>query len=345
MVKRSIAGKLIVLGVMSFKIFVSTVSAVERTKITIYTALEPEQITWVDEALSRAVPEAELVWVRGSTGAIITRLQFEADHPQADIAFGIAASNLILLKKAGLLAEYRPAAVEQLRSFFLDPTPPYTWTGMDAYLGVVCFNREIAARSGARQPILWNDFLSPAYIGQVTMPDPNLSGTGFLLVAGWLQTMGEAAAWKFMDALHKNIIAYLQTGSAPCFGAARGEYAAGISFDMRAVTEKAKGSPIEIIVPVDGVGWEAEAFAIIKSTQNLRLAKKIIDWASSREANEIYARSFAIVAHPDVINPASDYPPYAEARMMIVDLGWEADHRESILQEWNRRYRRTISPK
>ena len=41
--------------------------------------------------------------------------------------------------------------------------------------------------------------------------------------AGWLQSMGEEAGWKFMDGLHENIGAYLHSGSAPCVQAARGE--------------------------------------------------------------------------------------------------------------------------
>lgn len=326
-------------------LFATDTSGMERAKITIFTALEVEQIAWIGDALARAVPEAEPVWVRESTGTITDQLRSTTARPEADLVFGIAASSLMILKKADLLAEYRPMGADKLRPFFLDPTPPYTWTGMDAYLGAVCFNNKLATQVGAMRPILWSELLSPAFKGQVAMPDPNLSGTGFLLVAGWLQSMGEAAAWAYMDALHENIAAYLQSGSAPCLGAARGDYAAGLSFDMRGATEKGKGSPIDIIVPIDGVGWEQEAFAILKTTRNSEIAHKIVDWASSREANEIYARSYTIIAYPGLTNATSAYPPHAEARMIRADLGWEAVHRERILREWNRRYGSSLKPK
>ncbi|GJD95049.1 hypothetical protein OCOJLMKI_2258 [Methylobacterium iners] len=316
----------------------SAASVRERPKVTIYTAIESEQVAWISEAMARAVPEADIVWVRGSTGVITDRLLAERDAPGADIAFGIGASSLMLLEMADLLAEYRPAGVERLRSFFLDQTPPYTWTGMDAYVGAICFNTEAAKASGLLRPVLWRELLAPGFKGQIVMPDPNLSGTGFLLVAGWLQSMGEAAAWTFMDALHENVAAYLPSGSAPCREAGRGTYAAGLSFDMRATTERASGSPIEIIVPIDGVGWEQEAFAMLRTARRPDLARRILDWAASREANEIYARSFAIVAHPDVAGANPDYPAHAEARMAKIDLRWEAEHRERILREWTRRY-------
>ncbi|WP_336489927.1 extracellular solute-binding protein [Methylobacterium nigriterrae] len=316
----------------------------ERVPVTIYTAIENEQIAWIDAALRRAVPEAEPVWVRGSTGVITDRLLAERDRPQADLAFGIAASSLTLLKRAGLLDAYRPAGADALRSFFQDPSAPYSWTGMDAYLGAICFNGGLAAARGLLTPQLWRELLAPGLNGQIAMPDPNRSGTGFLLVAGWLQSMGEAPAWAFMDALDRNVSAYLLSGSAPCRAAARGEAVAGLSFDMRAAAEKAAGAPIEIIVPVDGVGWEQEAVAILASARQPEIARRIVDWAASREANEIYARSFAVVAYPDVSTPNALYPAHAEARMIRNDIAWEAANRARILAEWTRRYGAKVRP-
>ena len=313
-------------------------AAGERTPITIYTAIETEQIAWIDAGLRRALPEIEPLWIRGSTGVITDRLLAEAEQPQADIAFGLAASSLVILKQAGLLAAYEPPGAAQLRAFFRDPTPPYAWTGMDAYLGAICFNSGRAAAAGLLPPQLWRELLTPGLEGQVAMPNPNLSGTGFLLVAGWLQSMGEAAGWAYMDALDRNVSAYLPSGSAPCHAAARGEVIAGLSFDMRAATEKANGAPVDIIVLVDGVGWEQEAVAILRTTPHLDLARRVVDWAASREAHEIYARSFAVVAYPDVSSPLSIYPPHAEARMIRNDRAWEAANRARILREWTRRY-------
>lgn len=317
---------------------VGAVSENGRTEVTIYTAIENEQIVWISEALEKALPEVKPIWVRGSTGVITARLFAETKQPQADIAFGIGASSLMLLEKADMLVEYKPAGAAELRSFFLDPTPPYTWTGMDAYLGAVCFNSDLGQSLALMRPVLWRELLLPGFKGRVAMPNPNLSGTGYLLVAGWLQSMGEAAAWTFMDALHENIADYLPTGSDPCYGAGNGTYVAGLSFDMRGTAERAKGAPIEVIVPIDGVGWEQEASAILKTARHPDLARRIIDWSTSKDANAIYARSFAIVAHPGVPNTASDYPAHAEARMIKVDLQWKADHRERILREWTRRY-------
>ena len=44
-----------------------------------------------------------------------------------------------------------------------------------------------------------------------------------------------------------------------------------------------------MVVPVDGTGWEAEAFAVVAGRPHLALARRVADWAASREANALYA--------------------------------------------------------
>ncbi|TGD93288.1 extracellular solute-binding protein [Methylobacterium nonmethylotrophicum] len=313
-------------------------AAAERTRLVAYTALELEQLDPIRRAIEAAVPEVEIAWLRASTGLITDRMLAERNAPQADLLIGVATTSLLQFESAGLLDPYRPAGVEALRPFFRDQTPPYSWTGMDAYLGVICFNTEVAARHRITRPSFWRDLLGPAFKGRIAMPNPAASGTGYLLVAAWLQTLGEDAGWAFMDALHENVAAYLPSGSAPCREAAAGRHAAGLSLDMRAAAEKAAGAPIDIVVPVDGTGWEAEAFAVVAGRPHLPLARRVADWAASREANALYARSYAIVAYPGVSNPAPVYPPHAEARMIRNDLDWMARNRTRILAEWSRRY-------
>ena len=309
----------------------------ERTPLVVYTALEPEQQGPVKAAIETAVPEVEIRWVYMQTGTLTERVLAERAQPQADMILALAATSMITFKQAGLLLPYRPAAADELRPQFADGTPPYSWTGMDAYLGVICFN-EAAGPGGLSAPVTWRDLLSPALRGRIAMPDPNATGTGYLLVAGWLQSMGERDGWAFMDALHANVSAYLQTGAAPCNAAAAGSTAIGLTYDMRAALLKGEGAPIRILVPLDGVGWEVEAFAIMAASTHPDLAKRVADWAASEAANRLYGQTFAIVAHPAVGNAPPTYPAYAENRMIRNDLTWMATNRPRILAEWTRRY-------
>lgn len=320
-------------------------SAGDRPKLTIYTASQREQVAATAEAVARLVPEADIEWVRASTGVITDRVLAERDNPRADMIFGLSAASVIVLKKAGLLAPYKPAGVEHLRSSFLDPAPPYSFTGMDVYFPVICLNADQAKRDRITRPRLWTALLDPAFKGRIVMAHPGSSGTAYGLVAGWLQIMGEEAGWRFMDALHENVAAYLHTGSAPCLAVARGEYLIGLGLDMRAAAEKARGAPIESIVPLDGTGWDLETFAILDSSPNMAIARRIADWGVTQEANEIYAHSYSIVAHPKAkVPPAIALSP-AEARMAKADLAWMAENRERVIAEWMRRYEAKAAPR
>ena len=57
----------------------------------------------------------------------------------------------------GLLETYKPAGVDALKAAFRDSTAPYTWTGMDAYLGVICFNTAEAGKANIKAPTTWKD--------------------------------------------------------------------------------------------------------------------------------------------------------------------------------------------
>jgi iron(III) transport system substrate-binding protein len=342
MLKRSLA--LLGAAALAATLAVAPASA-QRTKLTLYTAIENDQLGPFKQAIEAAVPEVEIVWVRDSTGVITARFLAEKDNPRSDIVFGLAVTSLIAFEKAGLLETYEPKGASALKAAFRDTTPPYTWTGMDAYLSVVCFNTAEGKKNNVATPASWQDITNPAYKGKIVMPHPASSGTGYLTIAAWMQLMGEKAAWEFMDKLHDNIAVYTHSGSAPCVQAAKGERMAGIGFDMRGAREKTQGAPIDIVLPKEGAGWDLEATGIVKGTKNLELAKKVADWGASKGASELYSKYYALVAEPSVKNIPPNYPAGAEAAMVKNDFAWMAENRDRILAEWSKRYESKSAPK
>jgi iron(III) transport system substrate-binding protein len=317
----------------------------QKTRITVYTALENDQLGPYKQAFEADNPTIEIAWVRDSTGVMTARLLAEKDNPRADVIWGLSASSIVLFENAGMLTGYTPKAADALKPVFRDAKNPAMWTGMDAYLSVLCFNTREAEKTKAPAPKSWKDLTSAAYKGQIVMPNPASSGTGYLTIAAWLQVMGEAEGWKFMDALHQNVAVYTHSGSAPCVQAATGERLVGIGFDMRGATEKTKGAPIDLILPSEGAGWEMEATAIVKGTKNLDAAQKLVDWTVSKKANELYGKYYAIVAMPGINAAPPNYPAGAEKAMVKNDLAWMAKERERILAEWTKRYDGKSAPK
>jgi len=209
---------------------------------------------------------------------------------------------------------------------------------MDIWASAICFNTVEAAKKNIPIPKTWADLAKPEYKGQIAMPNPASSGTGYLMVGGWLQMMGEEAGWKYMDGLHQNIGSYTHSGSKPCRQAAAGEYVVGLSFEYRANKTKKDGAPIEAILPAEGLGWDMEAAAISATTKQADAAKKLLDWTVSEDASKLYADNFAIVAYPGVAAKLEFVKGDVEAMLGKNDFVWSAANRDRVLAEWIKRY-------
>ena len=78
-------------------------AAAQKKQLTVYTALENDQLAPFKAAIEAAVPDVEVVWVRDSTGVITARFLAEKDNPRADLVMGLAATSLLMFEKQGLL--------------------------------------------------------------------------------------------------------------------------------------------------------------------------------------------------------------------------------------------------
>ena len=324
--------------VAAVAVAVSSAAWAQKTELLVYTALETDQLKAYTESFQKTNPNIDLKFVRDSTGVITAKLIAEKANPQADVILGVAASSMEIFKAEGLLAPYAPVGFAALNRKFSEAGNPPAWVGQDVFAATVCYNTVEGKKKGIPKPETWADLTKPVYKGQVTMPNPASSGTGFLDVNGWLQTMGEAAGWKFMDALHENIAQYTHSGSKPCRQSGAGEFVVGISFDFRGNDVVAKGAPVELVFPKEGLGWDLEAAGIMKATKKMDAAKKLIDWVATKEANEAFAKNFAIVAHPGVKPVLPHIPTDLESRLIKNDFAFSAKHRDQILAEWNKRY-------
>ena len=324
---------------------VPAAEAQQRTRLTVYTALENEQLAPFKAAAEAAVPGIEIAWVRDSTGVITARLIAERANPRADVVWGLSVFSMLQMEALDMLEPYTPRGADALRPNFRSARAPMTWTGMDAFVSAICFNRIVAQQRNLPRPSSWADLLNPAFRGQISMPNPASSGTGFLTVAGWMAAQGEGPAWEFMTRLHENMSVYTHSGSAPCNNAARGEVGLGLSFDRRAVTLVNQGAPIDVIVPTDGVGYDLEATAILRGTRNLEAARRLADFAVSREANQLYGRFYAMLARPDVEPTVRGYPAEFAQRLVSADFSAIARDRDRILREWTQRFDGKSAPR
>ena len=277
---------------------VGMVTTATADEITVYTALEEEEIAAYIDAAKKAMPETDINVLRLSTGKLGARLLAEAGNPQADVVWGWAVSAMMDPQILEMLEPYTAKGADVLPATFRGEDGK--WFAPIGYMGAFCVNTARLEEKGLEMPKSWKDLENPDFKDEILMPDPNSSGTGYLHVNAVLQTMGEDAGWAQLEAVDPNMAQYTSSGSKPCKSARVGEYTVGISLAFTAMQSIEEGYPLAMVFPEEGVGYELEASGLMASSDNKEAAKAFLDWTMSKEAIDLYQQYKALITIPGV---------------------------------------------
>ena len=120
--------------------------------------------------------------------------------------------------------------------------------------------------------------------------------------------------------------------------------AIGISFAFRAARVKGGGAPIEVVLPVEGVGWDIEAAALVAGTGKADAAATLLSWAIGDAAMRAYNEGHTVLAVRGIAKPVDLLPAELPTAMINPDFAWAATRRAAILAEWRRRYGDKVEP-
>ncbi|PPR62191.1 MAG: Iron deficiency-induced protein A [Alphaproteobacteria bacterium MarineAlpha4_Bin2] len=328
-----------VFGYIAFAaIWLAASIGVAATPLSVYTAISPAEMSRISKIFSTVRPDIELRWVRNSTGRILARLRYEISQPKADIVWGVAASALAELVPAEYFEPYTPKGFERLDPKFSDTGDQPLWVGLRVWASALCVNTTTLKANNLEPPNRWGDLLAPAYRGKVLALDPNGSRTGKMALSGWFALWGDAGAWRYMEGLHRNVVAYLQPGGTPCNLVAQGLYPIGISFAYRAVKLKGKALPIIPVIPGDGVGWDIEAMAIVRGTPYPEAAHAFADWSLSGQAMGILSRGFGMTTLAGPAGLRKIFPAEIRKRLAPIDFTAGGPIDNKVLSEWRLRF-------
>lgn len=325
-----------------FGLFASAqVTQVFAGEITVYSALEEDEIADYVAAAQKSIPDVKLNILRLSTGDLGARLIAEAGNPKADVIWGFAVTNMSSPKILDMLEPYEAKGMEELPAQY--KSTDNKWFAATGYMGAMCVNTEVLKAKNLPMPHSWQDLLNPAYKGEIVMPNPASSGTGYLQVAAILQANGESG-WDFLQKLGENMAQYTSSGSKPCKMARAGEYAIGASLSFVAMKSIEMGYPVEMVLPSDWEGYELEASGLVKTSANKADAKKFLDWTLSADAANVYAKYKAIITIPNTpqseLAAKSGLPADLSKVLYPMDFAKSAAERDDILKTWNEKVKK-----
>lgn len=306
--------------------------------LTIYTALEDDEVTDYMADAKKAMPDVDFHVLRLSTGDMAARLLAEGKNPRADVIWGFAVTNMLDPRIHDSLMKWEPAAAKELSSKYRGKDG--TWFAATGYMAALCVNTDRLKARNLPMPTKWEDLTKPVYKGEIVMPNPAASGTGWLQIAAILQGLGQQKGWDLIKAMNANIAQYTSSGSKPCKMARTGEYAIGASFAFPAMQSIEAGFPIKMVIPSDWEGYELEASGILSTTKNAADAKRFLDWTLSPQAAGLYKKYKEIVTIPGV-KPSEQLlkaglPTDVEKVLYPVNFQESATMRNDTLKEWQK---------
>lgn len=228
-------------------------------------------------------------FIRNGSGSTLAKVEAEKKNPQADVWYGGTLDPQSQAGEMDLLQPYQSANLEQIMPQFRDPAKRKGNYSSAVYVGILGFgvNTDRLKEKNLPVPKCWKDLIDPVYKGEIQIADPQSSGTAYTALATFAQLWGEDQAFDYLKKLNNNVSQYTKSGIAPARNAARGETAIGIGFLHDYSLEKEKGAPLTLISPCEGSGYEVGGISILQGARNLDNAKLFVDWALSKDAQEL----------------------------------------------------------
>ena len=291
------------------------------------------------EAVKREFSKAtgiQTEFVRLSSGAGLARLRAEKDAPAFDVWFGGSGDSQWVAQAEGVTEFVRPRAWGELRPQLTQAVDGHY---IPLYSGLHGFglNDKLLKEKSLPAPETWKELGDPKYRGLIAMPNPNTSGTGYVMMTTIVQIYGETPGFDLLKAIHANVAQYTRSGGDPSLLAGRGEVAIGVSFANDVVERVRKGFPIRFVAPKDGTGYEIGALALVKGAQNRASALRLIEWALEPENQKLGPQNgeVSVPSHARAtVDP--DVPKFDDAKVIAYDFGKYGTPavRDALIKRW-----------
>ncbi|GFN30138.1 ABC transporter substrate-binding protein [Paenibacillus xylaniclasticus] len=325
----------IVLLMLAITIFATTScsSGKSNGSLVIYAGLYEDHAIKAIETFQKETG-IKVSYARMSAGEVLERIRKQKDNPIASVWFGGTGDTFVQAKLEGLLEPYESLNARLIDTEYKDPDG--YWTGI--YIGSVAFvsNKKWLQQMGLNAPDSWDDLLKPEYRGMLAMGSPHSSGTGYTVISTLVQLYGEDKAFQYLRKLNEQSPTYTTSGSLSGRAAGMREVGTAIAFSHDAIKFYKEGfQDIVISFPKEGTGYEIGGVAIIKNGPNMEEAKKFVDWALTKQAQELGKQvgNYQLLTNKDAKSP-KEAIALESINVIPYDINWSGSNRERLINKW-----------
>lgn len=304
-----------------------TVSSQVSGTLSFYTSQPEEDVTKLLAAFNKQYPSVKVETYRSGTEEVIAKVQAEnqAGKIQADVLLVADAVTFEGLKKKNLLLSYKSPELNKIPKSLVDQDGMYTGTK------VIATALAVNTQKVKTVPTSWKVLSSAESKDSSIMPSPIYSGAAAYNVGVFTRTDG--FGWDYFKGLKTNNISVVKGNGAVLKSVASGEKSYAMVVDYMVAREKAKGSPVELVYPSEGVPVITEPIGIMKNAANEKAAKSFVDFVLSDEGQKL-ASDIGYTPIREGISAPKGLKTSSEFKVLSSDISKLTEAREADKKEF-----------
>ena len=295
----------------------------------VYTSNNVQVIDVALDIAKDVAPQLNVQRVTSGTGALMKRIEAEAQNPLGDVVWGAGFGTMAAYKHN--FQPYESEQSEGVDARYMGPDN--LWVGTNAHLMLIMVNEK--QLKGEAAPQSWEDLFDPKWKGKVIIGDPATSGSAYDQVYGIYKLYGQEG----LNKLAANAVISKSSGQV-YKSVADGEYPIGVTMEYAAYAYVAGGQKeIKLVYPQDGVFLAPEAVAIIKNPKNgAEAAQQLYDVLLSREVQEAeLVETFRRPTRTDIdVAEHTELPNLRDIKVFETDPLRAADEYKEIIEGWKK---------
>lgn len=297
MVKKIIAGVVVAFLLISCIVL----SFCKQQTIIIYTSTEDYTMEYLQECLDKEFPQYKVKVEYMSTSNIAAKIIAEGEISDCDIVFAEEYGYMEQMAEKGVLTNLTTLFDEQDYSVYTDEAlntqardyllPSYKMGG-----GIV-LNTKRLKEEGIPEPTSYQDLLGAKFKGEVSMPSPKSSATGYMFYLSLINEWGEDTAVEYFDHLAKNVNAFTTSGSKPVNSLVLEEVSVGLGMISQAAEKITAGNTdLKIIFFEEGAPFNMCGNGIVKGKEKRKGVVEIMEYL-----HQVFTPSICEKFYPETI--------------------------------------------
>ena len=247
--------------------------------------------------------------------------------PQCDVFSTTDISHMPALKERHELTEYTPAnAKDLLPTFQALSDPGYSYiTNASRYF--IIYNKDKVAPEDV--PKSWLDLLNPKWKGRVATGHPAFSGC----TGTWALGVKKVHGWGYFEKLAANNVRIGRSAVDPMTLINAGECLVGVGAANNAYASIAKGNPLGIVHPSDGLVLCVTPSGIPANPPHRAAGKLFMEWLLSPEYANLIVKdgSEPILTG---IDPLPGMPPLADQKIISLTVDEIRKGVPEVIEQW-----------